>query len=118
VALLNICTPLKHFFLVVLGFELFTLGRQVPFHLSKSNQSFLALSIFKIRLENYLPGLASNHLPPDLCLPSSWDYRRGPLKPGSRKGIFIDVPDKIGGSGTPEVVFNELRSWVTCSSLP
>jgi hypothetical protein len=26
-------------------------------------------------LMNYLPGLASNLNPPDLCLPSSWDYR-------------------------------------------
>jgi hypothetical protein len=30
---------------------------------------------------NYLPGLASNHNPPDLCLLSSWDYRREPLAP-------------------------------------
>jgi hypothetical protein len=27
---------------------------------------------------NYLPGLASNCHPPDLCLQSSWDYRREP----------------------------------------
>jgi hypothetical protein len=30
---------------------------------------------------NYLPGLASNLDPPDLCLLSSWDYRREPLPP-------------------------------------
>jgi hypothetical protein len=24
---------------------------------------------------NFLPGLASNHEPPDLCLLSSWEYR-------------------------------------------
>jgi hypothetical protein len=29
-----------------------------------------------------LPGLASNHDPPDLCLLSSQDYRREPLVPG------------------------------------
>jgi hypothetical protein len=31
---------------------------------------------------NYLPELASNHDPPDLCLLSSWDYGREPLAPG------------------------------------
>jgi hypothetical protein len=30
---------------------------------------------------NYLPGLALNHAPPDLCILSSWDYRREPLCP-------------------------------------
>jgi hypothetical protein len=29
------------------------------------------------------PGLASNHDPPDLCLPRSWDYRREPQAPGN-----------------------------------
>jgi hypothetical protein len=29
-----------------------------------------------------LPGLASNHDPPDLSLPSWWDYRDEPLAPG------------------------------------
>jgi hypothetical protein len=31
---------------------------------------------------NYLSGLALNRDPPDLCLLSSWDYRREPLAPG------------------------------------
>jgi hypothetical protein len=31
---------------------------------------------------NHLPGLASNHDPPDLCLLSSQDYRQQPLAPG------------------------------------
>jgi hypothetical protein len=30
---------------------------------------------------NYLPKVALNHDPPDLCLLSSWDYRREPLVP-------------------------------------
>jgi hypothetical protein len=30
-----------------------------------------------------LPRLASKHYPPDLCLLSSWDYRRQPPTPGS-----------------------------------
>jgi hypothetical protein len=30
---------------------------------------------------NYLPGLVLNHDSPDLCLLSSWDYRREPLCP-------------------------------------
>jgi hypothetical protein len=32
---------------------------------------------------NYLSGLALNLDPPDLCLLSSWDYRRGPQPPDS-----------------------------------
>jgi hypothetical protein len=31
---------------------------------------------------NYLPRLASNLNPPDLCLLSSWDFRREPPEPG------------------------------------
>jgi hypothetical protein len=38
---------------------------------------------------NYLPGLASNHDPPDLCLQSSQDYRREPLVPGFTR-IFLN----------------------------
>jgi hypothetical protein len=34
---------------------------------------------------NYLPGLALNLDPPDLCLLSSWDYRREPLEPSQSK---------------------------------
>jgi hypothetical protein len=44
---------------------------------------------------NYLPGLASNHDPPDFCLLSSWDYRCEPLAPGLA-----------------------LNSWSSCLSLP
>jgi hypothetical protein len=31
----------------------------------------------------FLPGMASNWDSSDLCLPSSWDYRREPLVPSS-----------------------------------
>jgi hypothetical protein len=37
---------------------------------------------------NYLPRLALNHNPPDLCLLSSWDYRHEPLVPSSP--IYLD----------------------------
>jgi hypothetical protein len=40
--------------------------------------------------KNYLPGLASNHDPSDLCLLSSWDYRREPLVPSGCR-FFVDV---------------------------
>jgi hypothetical protein len=33
---------------------------------------------------NYLPRLALNDDPPDLCLLSSWDYRRELLAPGTK----------------------------------
>jgi hypothetical protein len=49
---------------------------------------------FKIGFANYLPRLASNLNPPDLCLLSSWDYRGEPLVPGS--GIkFKRVPKSL-----------------------
>jgi hypothetical protein len=35
-------------------------------------------------LLNFLPGLASNCDPPDLCLPSSWDNRNDSLIPASK----------------------------------
>jgi hypothetical protein len=63
------------------------LVRQVLYHLSHSiHQPFLVLGIF----ENFLPGLASNHSPPDLCFPSSQDYRCEPLAPGI---FFFVVPE-------------------------
>jgi hypothetical protein len=36
---------------------------------------FLWCFISRYGLENYLPGLASNHSPPDRCLLRSWDCR-------------------------------------------
>jgi hypothetical protein len=32
-------------------------------------------------LTNFQPGVALNHNPPNLSLPSSWDYRREPRRP-------------------------------------
>jgi hypothetical protein len=41
------------------------------------------MGVFAIAsLSNYLPRLALNFDPPDLCLPSSLDYRCEPLAPG------------------------------------
>jgi hypothetical protein len=57
--------PLLHFFFVVLGFEL------RAFALSHSTSPIFVKGVFEIGSENYLPGLASNCNPPDLCLPSS-----------------------------------------------
>jgi hypothetical protein len=42
---------------------------------------------------NYLPGLASNHSPPDLCLLSSWDYRGEPLVPGLEISFLTGIPN-------------------------
>jgi hypothetical protein len=60
------------FFLVILGFELraFTLARQVRYYLSHSARPIIVLSIFEIGFHNYLPRLALNRNPPDLCLPN------------------------------------------------
>jgi hypothetical protein len=38
-------------------------------------------------LKIFLPGLASNHCPPNLCLPSSWDYRCESLCPVKRQTV-------------------------------
>jgi hypothetical protein len=46
-------------------------------------------------LANYLPRLASNHEPPDLCLLSSWGYRNESPVPGSifsfLRNLYIPV---------------------------
>jgi hypothetical protein len=47
-----------------------TLARQALYHLSHSASPFSVLGVFE-SLMNYLPGLAWNPDPPDLCLPSS-----------------------------------------------
>jgi hypothetical protein len=53
------------------------------------NQPFFFRWVFsRWGLVNYLPRLASNPNPPDLCLLSSWDYWHEPLAPGSTF-IFI-----------------------------
>jgi hypothetical protein len=38
-----------------------------------------------------LPRAASNHNPPDLYLPSSWEYRRESLVPGSFHILLISL---------------------------
>jgi hypothetical protein len=50
--------------------------------LSHSTSPFLYWVFSRYRVANYLPRLASNHDPPDLCLPSSQDYKHEPLMPG------------------------------------
>jgi hypothetical protein len=61
---------------VVLGLELRS------FTLSHPTSPIFVMGIFKIGYMSYLPKLALNHNPPDLCLLSSWDYRRDPPVPG------------------------------------
>jgi hypothetical protein len=50
---------------------------------------YLSMVIFRDgSLANYLPWLAYNLDPPDLSLPSSWDYRQKPLAPGSFISLY------------------------------
>jgi hypothetical protein len=58
------------FIFLVLGFEL------RAYTLSHSTSPFFVKGFSRWGLSNYLPGLASNLDPPDLCLLSSQDYRR------------------------------------------
>jgi hypothetical protein len=67
---------------VVLGFEL------RPYTLSHSTSPFFVKGFLRSGLANYLPGLALNLDPPDLCLLSSWDYRHEPPVPGLKSSIF------------------------------
>jgi hypothetical protein len=53
-----------------------------------SSQSITVL--FELYLQSILPRLASNLGPPELSLPSSWDYRSEPLAPS--------FPDHLNGS--------------------
>jgi hypothetical protein len=50
--------------------------------LGYSTSPFLVMGFLRWGLMNYLPGLALNHDPPDLCLLSIWDCRREPSGPG------------------------------------
>jgi hypothetical protein len=46
-------------------------------------------------LRNYLPGLGLNHDPSDLCLLSSWDYRREPPASGSLPLSYLPLPQAL-----------------------
>jgi hypothetical protein len=69
-------------FFSVLGFEL------RAYTLSHSTSPFLWRVFWDRFSWTILPGLASNHDPPDLCPLSSWNYRREPLAPSSHK-LFV-----------------------------
>jgi hypothetical protein len=63
---LQTISQVKFYYFVALGFELrasHMLGR-----LSYTSSSFLLFFLWRWGLVNYLPGLASNHEPPDLSL--------------------------------------------------
>jgi hypothetical protein len=50
-------------------------------HFQPLHQLYFCAGFFQDRVSwNYLPALASNHDPPDLCLLSSQYYRRDPLR--------------------------------------
>jgi hypothetical protein len=73
------------FFFLVLGLEL------RAYTLSYSTSPFLVIFL-RYSLENYLPWLASNHNPPDLCLLSSEDGRNEPPAPGHlNEFLKIDI---------------------------
>jgi hypothetical protein len=69
----------------VLGLEL------RAFTLSHSTSPTFVKGFSRQGLVNYLPGLALNHDPPDLCVLSSWDYRREPLQPASVTVLMVPV---------------------------
>jgi hypothetical protein len=58
-------------FVLFLWYGVWTQGLQ----LQPLCQPFFMKGFLRYGLTNYLPGLASNHDPPDLCLPTSYDYR-------------------------------------------
>jgi hypothetical protein len=74
---------------VVLGFE------PRVYTLSHSTSLFCEGYFLRQGLKNYLPGLALNLDPPDLCLLSSWDYRREPPAPSSTFPLNFSLVVKV-----------------------
>jgi hypothetical protein len=65
----------------------FELAKQM-FCLSHTSSPFCSGYFGDGDLENCLPELASNHDPPDLSLPTSWDYRHEPLVSVLKRTVF------------------------------
>jgi hypothetical protein len=72
--------------LLLKEFEL-RLAKQVLYHLSHTSCPFCSGYFGDGGLENYLPGLALNHDPPNLNLSSSQDYRHESLV----SGLFLSI---------------------------
>jgi hypothetical protein len=74
---------LSFFFFSVLGLEL------RAFTLSHSASSIFVMGFFEIgSSQSYLPGLAWNFDPPDLCLLSRQNYRCEPRAPSSLNSLL------------------------------
>jgi hypothetical protein len=66
------------------------LSKQALYH-EPLQEPFSVLGIFEMGLTNYLPGLASNCDPPNLCFLSSLNYSGKPLVPGFFWFLKVEV---------------------------